>query len=72
MSFALDPERAGPEDCACKIVTHAQTATLPQKSLSGVRSLLSAFLASLAAQSRIDLVVPLIFRTKMFGIALTP
>ena len=69
MSLALDPERTGPEDCACKVVTHAQIATLPQKSLSGVRNFLSVLVASRLAESRMDQTVPFIFRSSVARIA---
>jgi hypothetical protein len=70
MSLALDPERTGPEDCACKVVTHAQiVATLPQKSLSGVRNFLSLLVASRVAESRMDQTVPFIFRSSVARIA---
>ena len=69
MSLALDPERTGPEDCACKVVTHAQITTLPQKSLSGVRNFLSVLVASRVAESRMDQTVPFISRSSVARIA---
>jgi hypothetical protein len=69
MSLALDPERTGPEDCACKVVTHAQITRLPQKSLSGVRNFLSVLVASRVAESRMDQTVPFISRSSVARIA---
>ena len=69
MSLGLEPERTGPEDCACKVVTHAQIATLPQKSLSGARNFPSVLVASRLAESRMDQIVAFVLRSTVARIA---